>query len=173
MHFALEGTAANAQDLGSAGTVTVSLFEGAIDQQSFIVIEVERAMPGGALTAAGVASLIIGALVLFNSPATPEFQRVSVPLVVVTSLMTGGVFAVALAFAIRAQQTPIRMGQETLVGRIGTVKQEIPTFGSGQVQLASERWTAELAEGERAIPMGTRVEVVEVQGVRLKVKAVE
>ena len=43
---------------------------------------------------------------------------------------------------------------------------------SGQVQIASELWTAELAEGEQALPRGARVEVVEVQGVRLRVRAV-
>jgi membrane-bound serine protease (ClpP class) len=131
-----------------------------------------KAPTHGALTAAGVGSLIIGALVLFNSPATPEFQQVSVPLVVVTSLLTGGVFGIAMAFAIRAQKTPIRMGGESLVGRVGTVKQEIPTFGAGQVQLASELWTAELAEEGESIPKGVRVEVVEVHGIRLKVRAV-
>lgn len=131
-----------------------------------------KAPTHGALTAAGVVSLIIGSLVLFNSPATPEFQKVSVPLVVVTSLLTGSVFAVAMAFAIKAQSTPIRMGQESLIGRIGTVKQEIPAFGSGQVQLTGELWTAELVSGTDAIPRGSRVEVVEVQGIRLKVKAV-
>jgi membrane-bound serine protease (ClpP class) len=131
-----------------------------------------KAPTHGALTIAGIGSLIVGALVLFNSPATPEFQRVSVPLVVVTSLITGGVFAVALTFAIRAQKTPIRMGQESLIGRIGTVKQEIPSFGAGQVQLASELWTAELAEGKDPIPKGFRVEVVAVQGIRLKVRAI-
>ncbi len=131
-----------------------------------------KAPTHGALTAAGVGSLIVGALVLFNSPATPEFQQVSVPLVVVTSLLTGGVFAVAMVFAIKAQNIPVRMGQESLIGRIGTVKEEIPTFGSGQVQLTSELWTAELADGNEAIPKGSRVEVVEVQGIRLKVRAI-
>ncbi len=131
-----------------------------------------KAPTHGALTAAGVGSLIVGALVLFNSPATPEFQKVSVPLVVVSSLLTGGMFAIAMAFAIKAQSTPIRMGQEALIGRIGTVKQEIPSFGSGQVQLASELWTAELAESDTAIPKGTRVEVIAVQGIRLKVRAI-
>jgi len=131
-----------------------------------------KAPTHGALTIAGVASLIIGALVLFNSPATPEFQRVSVPLVVVTSMLTGGIFAVALAFAIRAQKTPIRMGQESLIRRTGIVKQDIPAFGSGQVQLASELWTAELAEGTEPIPRGSRVEVVAVNGIRLRVRAI-
>jgi membrane-bound serine protease (ClpP class) len=129
-----------------------------------------KAPTHGALTAAGVGSLIVGALVLFNSPITPEFQRVSVPLVVISSIITGGMFAAAVAFAIRAQKTPVRMGQESLVGRVGFVRQEIPPFGSGQVQLAGELWTAELAGGDESIPKGERVEVVQVQGNRLKVK---
>jgi membrane-bound serine protease (ClpP class) len=132
-----------------------------------------KAPTHGALTAAGVGSLIVGALVLFNSPMTPQFLRVSVPLVVVSSLITGGMFAAVLAFAIRAQWAPVRMGQESLVGKVGIVRQEIPTFGSGQVQLASELWTAELAEGDKPIPKDARVEVVQVQGIRLKVKALQ
>ena len=48
-----------------------------------------KAPTHGALTAAGVASFIVGALVLFNSPGTPEFLRVSVPLVISTGLAIG------------------------------------------------------------------------------------
>jgi membrane-bound serine protease (ClpP class) len=132
-----------------------------------------KAPTHGALTAAGVGSLIVGALVLFNSPVTPQFQRVSVPLVVVSSLLTGGMFAVILAFALRAQRTPVRMGGESLIGKIGVVRQDIPPSGSGQVQLASELWTAESSDGEDTLPGGTRVEVVAVQGIRLKVRAVD
>jgi membrane-bound serine protease (ClpP class) len=141
---------------------------------AFVLFVLELKTPTkGALTAAGVVSLIVGALVLFNSPVTPEFQQVSVPLVVLTSLFTGGMFAVALAFAIRAQHAPIRMGQESMIGRVGTVKMEIPLVGSGQVQLAGELWTAELAEKDKSLPRGTRVEVVAAQGIRLKVKPVD
>ncbi len=132
-----------------------------------------KAPTHGALTAAGVGSLIVGGLVLFNSPMTPQFQRVSVPLVVGSSLLTGGVFVVILMFALRAQKTPVRIGRESLIGRVGIVKETLPVVGSGQVQLASERWTAELmGEGEPA-PPGTRVEVVEVDGIHLKVRRVE
>jgi len=128
-----------------------------------------KAPTHGALTIAGVGSLIVGALVLFNSPATPDFQRVSVPLVVVSSLITGGTFLAIMAFALRAQKAPIRIGPEALIGKVGMVKQEIPVTGAGQVQLGGELWTAELAEGDSALPKGTRVEVVAVQGIRLKV----
>ena len=64
-----------------------------------------KAPTHGALTAAGVASLIVGSLVLFNSPASPSFQRVSVPLVVLTSVFTGGIFFAFLLFAVRAQKS--------------------------------------------------------------------
>jgi len=130
-----------------------------------------KAPTHGALTAAGVGSLIVGALVLFNSPATPQFQRVSVPLVIVSSLITGGFFAVALAFAVRAQKTPVRTGREALVGRVGVVKDEIPAFGSGSVQAGGELWSAESALGTPISP-GSRVEVLSVSGIRLKVKEI-
>ena len=136
---------------------------------SFVLFVLDiKAPTHGALTAAGVASFIVGALVLFNSPGTPQVQRVSVPLVVGSSLVVGGTFFAFLLFALRAQKAPVRTGQESLLGRVGTTRSELnPT---GIVLLGGEQWTAELAEGEEAIPIATRVEVVSVQGVRVVVK---
>jgi membrane-bound serine protease (ClpP class) len=127
-----------------------------------------KAPTHGALTIAGVISLIVGALVLFNSPNVPSFQRVSVPLVVVTSIFTGLIFFGILLFAIRAQKAPIRVGQENLAGRTGTVRREIAP--SGIVQLGGEQWSAELAEGEDPLPVGTLVIVERVEGLRLIVR---
>ena len=128
-----------------------------------------KAPTHGALTTAGVISLMVGALVLFNSPATPQFQRVSVPLVVISSLFTGGIFAAALLFAIRSQRIPIRTGQEAMVGRVGMVTKEIPGFGSGMVRIGGELWSAESSD-EAVIHSGTRVQVTNVEGVRLQVR---
>jgi len=130
-----------------------------------------KAPTHGALTAAGVGSLILGALVLFNSPGTPSFQRVSVPLVIGVSLVTAAIFFTILTFALRAQKAPIRTGQESLVGKIGTVRNTLSPVGS--VQVAGELWTAELAEGEEPILVGARVEVVRVRGVRVFVRRAE
>jgi membrane-bound serine protease (ClpP class) len=127
-----------------------------------------KAPTHGALTAAGVGSLIVGALVLFNSPSLPSFTRVSVPLVVTMSSITGLIFFIVMMFAIRAQRVPIRTGQESVVGRIGNVRVAInPT---GIVQLGGEQWTAVLDQGEEAIPTGTWVVVVRVEGLRLIVR---
>ncbi len=48
-----------------------------------------KAPTHGALTTAGVASFIVGGLVLFNSPGVPQFERVSVPLVVGVGIAIG------------------------------------------------------------------------------------
>ncbi len=136
---------------------------------SFVLFILDiKAPTHGALTAAGVASLIVGALVLFNSPGVPDFQRVSVPLIVGMSITTGLIFLVILGFALGAQRIPAIMGQSSLIGKSGVVRDELnPT---GTVQLSSELWSAELAAGEAPAPSGTRVRVERVEGVRLVVR---
>ncbi len=127
-----------------------------------------KAPTHGALTAAAVGSLIVGALVLFNSPGVPSFQRVSVPLIVGTSLVMGAIFFTILTFALRAQATPHWMGQESLVGKVGIARGDFERFGI--VQLGGEQWSAELLEGESPAKNGERLEVIEVQGLRLRVR---
>jgi membrane-bound serine protease (ClpP class) len=127
-----------------------------------------HALTHGALTAAGIGSFIVGALVLFNSPGTPQFQQVSLPLVVVTGVIFGLSFALILAMALRAQKTPLRIGPDMLIGQQGTAKGKIDPHG--QVQLKSELWSAELAEGAVPIQSDEKVEVVAVAGLRLKVR---
>ena len=127
-----------------------------------------KAPTHGALTTAGVASFIVGALVLFNSPGTPQFQQVSVPLVVGMGVFLGLLFFVILGFALRAQKTPIRMGMESFTGKIGAAKTDIRL--TGQVQMGSELWTAEPVPGSDVIRKGDKVEVVRVEGLRLIVR---
>lgn len=129
-----------------------------------------KAPTHGALTATGVGSLIVGALVLFNSPGTPQFQRVSVPLVIGVSIASAALFFSILIFAVRAQKVPIRTGRESLVGKTGIARSDINPHGS--VQLAGELWSAELAEGEPPVSKGERVEVARTAGIRVYVKKV-
>jgi membrane-bound serine protease (ClpP class) len=127
-----------------------------------------KAPTHGALTAAGIASLTIGGLVLFNSPNVPNVQRVSVPLALASSTMTGALFFGILLFALRAQKTPLRTGQQTLIGRIGTVTADLSP--RGHVQLGGELWTAQAVDENATLPTGTRVQVVGVEGVKLLVQ---
>ncbi len=136
---------------------------------AFVLFLLEiKATTHGALAAAGVASFIAGALVLFNSPGTPAFQRVSVPLVVGAGIFTAGFFLVVLAFAIRAQRRPHAVGTEALIGRIGKVRETLKPTGS--VLVGGELWSAEVEDLEGEIEEGSRVEVTGVDGLRLNVR---
>jgi len=127
-----------------------------------------KAPTHGALTAAGVASFIGGALILFNSPGTPAFQRVSVPLVIGTGLAISAIFLTIVSFAISAQRRRVEVGREALIGRTGITKTELaPT---GMVQVAGELWSAKLEDRSRAVPAGEDVEVTGVDGLSLMVR---
>ena len=116
----------------------------------------------GALTAAGAGSLIVGALVLFNSSSTPDYFRVSVPLVVGTSLVLAAGFAALLIFALRAQYRPVVVGVESLIGQEGEAR------SPNSVQVAGELWSAEAEEG--ALEAGQRVIVTAVKGLKVVVR---
>jgi membrane-bound serine protease (ClpP class) len=136
---------------------------------AFVLFLLEvKATTHGALAAAGVASFIVGALVLFNSPGTPAFQQVSVPLVVGAGIFTAGLFLVVVAFAIRAQRRPHAVGAEALIGRIGKVRETLKPAGS--VLVGGELWSAEVEDLEGEIEAGSRVEVTGVDGLRLNVR---
>jgi membrane-bound serine protease (ClpP class) len=136
---------------------------------AFVLFVLEINAPThGALTLAGVASFVVGALVLFNSPGVPEFGRVSVPLVLGVGAGIGLMFGGVVAFALRAQRFPIQMGGETLVGKLGSARTNIN--GSGQVQVESELWTAEAAGDSAVIRKGDRIVVVQISGLRLIVR---
>ncbi len=154
------------------GILPVNWFGAIFLVLAFILFILELKTPTfGALTAAGVGALIVGALVLFNSPGVPQFQRVSIPLVIATSIVIGVSFAVLVGIGLRAQRAPILTGQETLPGAHGVARTAIqPT---GQVHVQGELWTAELAEGAEPIQPGEKVEVVRVDGLRLIVRKIQ
>jgi membrane-bound serine protease (ClpP class) len=149
------------------GVLPVNFFGLVFIGLAFVLLILETHAPThGALAAAGTASLIVGALVLFNSPGSPDFFRVSVPLVVGTALVVAVGFVVLVTFALRAQRRPVVVGVESLVGREGQVR------GPGQVQVAGELWSAEPAEaGDAQLQPGQRVVVAGVDGLKLRVRA--
>ena len=151
------------------GVLPVNLFGVIFLIIAFVLFVLDiKAATHGALTTAGVASFIVGALVLFNSPGTPDFQRVSIPLVVGTGIFLGLIFFAIMMVALRAQHRPIQTGEESFVGRTGTAK--MFEGEAGQVQVESELWSAEKVAGSDEIRKGDKIEVVEVRGLRLIVK---
>ncbi|MBI4758240.1 MAG: nodulation protein NfeD [Chloroflexi bacterium] len=130
-----------------------------------------KAPTHGVLTAGGVISFILGSLLLFSpfSPTTPLVPRVYVNPWIVFGM--AGLFTVFFLFAvsagIRAQRVKLSMGPQALVGRTGVATSEINPVGT--VQVASESWTA---IADDYIESGAPVQVVDMEGVRLRVRKV-
>ena len=150
------------------GLLTVNWLGLAFVVLAFVLFFMEFQTPThGALTAAGAASFIAGALILFNSPVTPEFQRVSVPLVVGTGIALAAVFTLVIGLALRTRNLPPAMGNAALTGKPGEVREALDP--KGIVQAEGESWSAETEDGS-ALAAGEPVEVVRVEGLRLIVR---
>src|SRR5579859_6694218 len=148
------------------GVLPVNWFGLAFIAIAFVLFIMEVHAPThGALAATGTASLVVGALVLFNSPGSPDFFRVSVPLVVFTSLLIALAFVALLTFALRAQRRPAALGIERLIGREGEMR------SPQSIQVAGEMWSAVPAdEGNVKLEPGQRVVVTAVRGLKLLVR---
>jgi membrane protein implicated in regulation of membrane protease activity len=65
-----------------------------------------------------------------------------------------------------AQRGPeLRTGVDAMRGQIGVVTKAIDEFEPGQVRVGGDLWTARSFYEHEPIPVGRRVEVVEVRGV--------
>lgn len=138
---------------------------------AFVLFILEiKAPTHGALTTAGVVSLIAGFLIMFNYPGSPEFAQVSVPVVVGIALIMGAFFAFVLAKVLGAHRRQPVTGMEALIGAVAEVRVSLTPVGS--VLVSGERWRAVSEDGSE-IPAGILVKVVESEGFQLRVRPVD
>jgi membrane-bound serine protease (ClpP class) len=130
---------------------------------AFVLFVVDvKAPTHGVLTAGGIASLIAGALLLFNSP----LYRVSLAAVIAVATVTGLFFAFAIAKVVQAQKQPAVTGQEGLIGGLAQARTRLNP--GGVVFLQGELWDAVAVDGP--IEPGEQVEVLALDGFCLQVK---
>jgi membrane-bound serine protease (ClpP class) len=125
-----------------------------------------KAPTHGALTIVGGLTLIAGLLVLFSKPGIEEFGRLSIPLVVALGVGTALFFLFIVAKGLGAQRAKPVTGVEGLLGATGVARGDLTPEGLVFVQ--GERWQATAEEGE--VKDGTPVQVVGIEGFRLKVR---
>ncbi len=117
----------------------------------------------GILTIGGVISMILGSLLLFESPA--PYLRVSWQVILVTVLMTAFFFVFAASRAYRAHQRKPVTGNEGLVGEVGVAETDIAP--EGKIFVRGEYWDATASE---RVVQGEKVEVTAVEGMRVVVR---
>ena len=121
----------------------------------------------GALTLAGAASFVFGALLLFD-PAGDVYD-VSVWVAIAIGATIALVVAVALTKVVEVRRTRPTTGREELVGDVGVVRE--PLDPAGYVFVHGELWRARSSGGP--IEVGERVRVEEIrEGLVLEVAPV-
>ena len=122
----------------------------------------------GALTAAGVVSFIIGAMILFN---TAEFAyQLPLPSIIGIPLSLAAIFGFGIRKIWQTFKRQPTTGQEGIIGAVGAVR--VALEPEGMVFVWGERWRA-VSDDNQPIPIGTQVKVTALDGMRLKVKRLE
>ena len=120
----------------------------------------------GILTVGGIVSLVIGSLMMFQTPDASIGISLSVliPAVTLTSLF----FIAVIVIALKAQLRKPQGGKEGLIGQEGSAVTDI--LEDGKVLMLGEYWNA---ISDRPIAKGSRVRVVEVDRLIVKVEPIE
>ena len=120
----------------------------------------------GVLTAGGIAAMILGSMMLIDTPA--PYMRISVGAIVGTAATTAAFFLFVVGAGVKALRTRTKTGREGLVGEIGVVRTRLAP--RGQIFLSGELWNAE-SEGE--MEPGASVRVTGMDGLTLRVVPVQ
>lgn len=117
----------------------------------------------GLLTLGGAGSMLLGSMMLFESPL--PFLRLSWMVMIPTVAITTVFFFLIAALAFKAYRRKPEAGARGLVGEIGEARSQIDP--EGKVFVHGEIWNA---DSEEVIEQGEKVRVLEIAGLRVKVE---
>ncbi|MBW8865354.1 MAG: nodulation protein NfeD [Verrucomicrobia bacterium] len=118
----------------------------------------------GILTAGGIVSFFIGALMLFSQGETGF--SLSLKWIIPGTLVTAAFFIFVVSQGVHAQFKPATTGREAMAGRVVNAASRIDATG-GKVFMDGEMWNA---VSETPVEAGQAVEVAGITGLTLQVK---
>lgn len=128
----------------------------------FFILEIKIASYG-LLGVAGVVSMFLGSLMLFERG--PGEMSVALTVVLPTVAVVSGFFLTVGTLVVRAQVGRAKTGVEGLIGEIGVVRNAL--CPGGKVFVHGELWQA---VADEPLPVGCRVQVTGVRGLVLEVR---
>jgi membrane-bound serine protease (ClpP class) len=122
----------------------------------------------------GLASLVIGSLIFFNSGGGSQASTVSIYVVLGVAVGMGLVALAVIRYAVLSRHVPVISGTDGLLGQTGQVT--APLKPEGRVKVLGEDWAAELApevaDLDMTIPADQEVRVTAYDGLKLVVEPV-
>lgn len=150
--------------LVGAEVVPINLFAILLIAGAVVLFAIEAKVTShGVLALAGVAAMLIGALILVRSPITGAGVRPGVALGFTISFALLAVLVMRLAM--RTFTMKQSMGVSVLVGQTGEVRETVD--GTGMVFVGGELWRARAVA---KIPAGSKIRVLRVDGLTLEVE---
>ncbi|HEY3993092.1 MAG TPA: nodulation protein NfeD [Ktedonobacteraceae bacterium] len=138
---------------------------------AFVLLILDMRLPThGVLTLGAVVSLIVGALLFFNSGSGGPYQGEPVnPLVIIAmSALVGGLGFYIVAIVIRTRRARVSTGVEGMIGT--TVTALTPLLPTGRVSYGGEDWSAVLDPPVLTVDAGSELRIVAVDGLLLHVQ---
>jgi membrane-bound serine protease (ClpP class) len=130
---------------------------------ALLILEV-KVTSFGLLAVGGITSLLLGSMMLMDSPL-PELQ-IGLRMILPVTLAVSGIILFLVRLAVEAQRTPSVTGDVGMIGETGQAMSSIEPGGVGRVLTHGEIWTATANE---PITAGDVVRVVGVKGLLLTV----
>jgi membrane-bound serine protease (ClpP class) len=120
----------------------------------------------GLLTVGGIISLVLGSLLLFDSPdpALRVSWSVMIPTLTIICLFFAGVIALVL----KAQMRKRRTGKEGMEGEEGKAVTDV--YETGKVFIKGEYWNA---LSDKPVEKGRRVRILKVEGLIIKIEEIK
>ncbi|MBA4389810.1 MAG: serine protease [Syntrophus sp. (in: bacteria)] len=128
----------------------------------FFILEL-KIISHGLLGIAGIASIVVGSVMLIDVPSS--VLSISWKTILIVAAASGLFVFVILAYAVRAQLSKVRTGMEGLAGETGVAKTDI--LEKGKVSVHGELWNA---KSDEPVSVGEEVIVVNVEKLVVIVK---
>jgi membrane-bound serine protease (ClpP class) len=125
-----------------------------------------KVMSHGMLSVGGVISLVLGSLLLFDTPEPA--LRLSLQVLVPAIVVASGFFIVVIWLAVKAQLRKHFTGAEAMIGEEAEVVRDIDK--EGEVFIKGEYWKA---GSDAPIPKGSKVKIIKVDGMKLTVEEIK
>jgi membrane-bound serine protease (ClpP class) len=129
-----------------------------------LILEVKVTTHGG-LAVGGIASLLMGSLLLIDSPL-PEMQ-IGLKVILSVVLSLSAILLLLVTLGLRAQRQPAVTGESGMLLDTGNALTSIEPGGTGRVATHGEIWSATSSE---PIQAGERVTITGVNGLTLTVR---
>jgi membrane-bound serine protease (ClpP class) len=122
----------------------------------------------GTLTVGAVLSLVVGALLFFNSGGPYQGIHVNPLVVYIMGLVVGGLGFYVVAVVVRSRRAPVTTGSEGMIGK--RVSALTPLVPEGRVSYGGEDWAAVLDPPTMSVDAGSELRIISVDGLLLHVQ---